>query len=134
MRLYDESLYSYLGRSVFEVIELTVRVISVKEMPWIEPVNRSRVAEKSTIYKAEVSSGHSSQLPNVMVGTRRRTKHRTGKNPIEFVNYNESEQRSNMRHVVEQFNPNENLLERIISSVVPGTRDLSSGDTRPNYV
>ena len=37
------------------------------------------------------------------------------KNPIEFVNYNESGQRSNMRHDVEQFDPNENLLERILS-------------------
>ena len=51
-----------------------------------------------------------------MVGTWRRTEHRTGKNPIEFVNYIESEQRSNMRRFVETFNPNENLLEQILSS------------------
>ncbi len=55
-------------------------------------------------------------MPIVMVGTWRRTEHRTGKNPIEFVNYNESDQRSNTRHVVESLNPNENLLERKFSS------------------
>lgn len=54
-------------------------------------------------------------MPIVMDGTGRRTEHKTGKSPIEFVNYIESEQRSNMRHVVESFNPNENLLERIFS-------------------
>lgn len=72
--------------------------------------------------RSEVSRGHSSRMPIVMVGTWLRTEHRTGKNPNEFVNYSESERRSNMRHVVEKFDPNENLLERIFSGENSPTR------------